>query len=288
MHSSGFYEIMQSMESSKRLQVILSVLVVIFGMVISFYMGVHYGKTQATPSGNQTEQSQTKPENQANNQANNPAGAQDTPVFDANLVAGKDYAPTHPDERAREVIAKEIKRDPQDPRSLGSPDAPVVLVSYEDFSCPMCGVFYNRTHPELVKLVEAGKLRIEFRDLVIFPNYNSQLAHQGSRAAAQQGKFWEFVHEAFALSANGGHPEYTKELVLELAQKAGVPNLSAFEKALESEELVNAVRDETTHARQDLGLTGTPFFIVNQAVISGAQPTEFFVNTINQQSVEVK
>lgn len=282
------------MSSSKHIRVLLSALAVILLVIISFYMGVHYGKTQSLSAGSQAAPSEMNEkagdtaDSSAKTEMNKSSDAENKPVADPNLVAGKDYAPTHSDAQALELMAQEIKRDSADKRSLGAVDAPVVLVSYEDFSCPMCGVFYSRTHPELLKLVEAGKLRIEFRDLVIFPNYNSHLAHQGARAAALQGKFWEFVHEAFALSAKGGHPEYSKDLVLELAKKAGVTNLSAFEKAFESAEIVKAVQDETAHAHQNLGISGTPFFIINKAVISGAYPTEFFVNTINQQAAEAK
>ncbi|WP_050754357.1 DsbA family protein [Gleimia coleocanis] len=272
------------METNKRLQLILVAVAAVLAIIIAFYMGMHFGKSSA-------EMTSQKPPSTAAMTAEKTemsAESKDAPVADPNLVAGQDYSPSQTDPEVLKLMAAEIHRDKDDLRSLGSPDAPVVLVSYEDFSCPMCGVFNTNTHPALKKLVDEGKLRLEFRDMVIFPNYNSQLAHQGARAAAQQGKFWEFVDKAFAQTANGNHPNYTKELVLDIAKQAGVENLSAFEKALESDEIVQAVQAETQHAREKLGLTGTPFFIINNAVVSGAYPTEYFINTINQQAVEAK
>lgn len=272
------------MESTKRMQFVLAAVAVVLSLVISFYMGMHYGQSQVASSEMMNKTASTSGEQTASEE-NSEA---DKTEADPNLEAGKDYAPSQTDPQALELIAKEIHRDKDDKRALGAVDAPVVLVSYEDFACPMCGVYNEKTHPELLKLVESGKLRMEFRDMVIFPNYNSQLAHQGARAAAQQGRFWEFADLAFKQTANGAHPNYTRDLVVDLAKQAGVENLSAFEKALESAEIVEAVQAETKHARENLGLTGTPFFLVNNAVISGAYPTEFFINTINQQLAEVK
>lgn len=56
-----------------------------------------------------------------------------------------------------------------DPLARGPVDAPVVLVVYSDYRCPFCAKFSHDTEPQLVdKYVEAGKLRIEWRDLPIF------------------------------------------------------------------------------------------------------------------------
>lgn len=278
------------MDSTRRIQTLLLAVGGVLTLVIAFYMGMHFGKQQALAPSEKTGSSASanqKSDSQQNKKEQTKENG-DKQVANPNLTPGRDFAPSHTDPKVLELVRAEIHRKADDPRALGDPNAPVVLVSYEDFACPMCGVYHANTHPQLLKLVEEGKLRIEFRDLVIFPNYNSQLAHQGARAAGQQGKFWEFTKEAFAMTANGAHPQYTKEIILDIAKRAGVENLSAFEKAFESEEIVNAVQKETLHARQNLGLTGTPFFIVGDAVISGAQPTEFFINTIEQQLIEAK
>ncbi|MCS4485038.1 DsbA family protein [Gleimia sp. 6138-11-ORH1] len=277
------------MDSTRRIQTLLLAVGGVLVLVIAFYMGLHFGKQQASSSSAGTDSSNSASDNKdAKKDAKTETKGDGKPVANADLVPGRDYAPSHTDPKILELVRAEVHRKADDPRAIGDPNAPVVLVSYEDFACPMCGVYHSNTHEKLLKLVDEGKLRIEFRDLVIFPNYNSQLAHQGARAAGQQGKFWEFTKEAFALTANGAHPQYTKELILDLAKRAGVENLSAFEKAFESEEIVNGVQEETLHARQNLGLTGTPFFIVGDAVVSGAQPTEYFFNTIEQQLIEAK
>ena len=87
------------------------------------------------------------------------------------------------------------RRTPDDPMARGEVDAPVVMIAYSEFQCPFCGKFARDTEPELVeKYVADGTLRIEWRD---FPYLGpeSKTAAEAGRAAAAQGKFWEF-HEA--------------------------------------------------------------------------------------------
>ena len=170
------------------------------------------------------------------------------------------------------------RRDPKDARALGAVDAPVVLIDWSDFRCPYCAHWANTTFTELLPYVTSGSLRIEFRDLALFGE-QSELTAVASRAAGQQGKFWEFSHAVFAAAPPSGHPDITREDLISFAKEAKVPDLAAFTKALDDEKLLADVRQESQEA-QSLGISGTPFFIVNTTVISGAQPLETFVSTI--------
>ncbi|MDO5049117.1 MAG: thioredoxin domain-containing protein [Actinomycetaceae bacterium] len=265
-----------SKSSSAALKNVLIVIAVILAMGIAFFMGRATAPQIAAPETDGT--NQAGQQDSAEDTAPNPEAPEERPQF----------AESQTDPELIKRLQEQIKREEGDPRAIGSVDAPVVMVSYEDFSCPMCTVFFEQTFPELQDLIDSGDLRIEFRDLVIFPNYGSDHAARASRAAANQGLFWEFVTTAYGQAGAGNHPTYSKETVLEIAKTVGVPDMAKFEADYESDEVKEAVNAETQHGMYNLGITGTPFFIVNNAVVTGAQPTPYFLKTIEKQLEEAK
>ena len=195
-------------------------------------------------------------------------------------------APPVADQQTLELIHSEIHRDPADGQAKGKVDAPVVMVIYSDFACPFCTQFAQNVEPELNKLVEEGTLRIEWRDLAQISE-TSPLAAQAGRAAAKQGKFWEFHDAVYAAADPQGHPEYTEDSLVTFAQKAGVANIEQFRTDMTSAETVAAVTEATNHAHS-IGITGTPFMIVGETFISGYQDAEYMKAVINSQAAKAK
>lgn len=170
------------------------------------------------------------------------------------------------------------RRDETDPLALGKVDAKVVMTNWSDYRCPFCAVWHQRTMPALQKYVDDGTLRIEFRDLALFGE-QSEATAVAARAAGQQGKFWEYQDAVFAAAPPSGHPDLPREKLIEFARTAGVGDLAAFEAALDDQSLFEAVAADSAEARQ-LGISGTPFFVVGGQALSGAQPTEVFESVI--------
>lgn len=192
------------------------------------------------------------------------------------------YSPSLTDSSALALVRSEPTRDPDDTRAVGDADAPVVMVSFSDYSCPMCARFAQDTEPGLQDLIDAGTLRIEYRDFVIFQDYGSDLAAAGARAAANQGKFIDYHRAVFAAADPDGHATYTEDSVVDLARTAGVGDLDRFRADLTSQTTKDEVTEETTRAQQ-MGITGTPFFMVNDTAFSGAQPLSYVRATIENQ-----
>lgn len=172
------------------------------------------------------------------------------------------------------------RRQAGDPTAIGNPDAPVVLVEYADYRCPFCGLFSRDTLPPLVaKYVERGDLRVEWRDLPVFGAESTAAAVAG-RAAAEQGRFWEFNKAVYAIAPERGHAELPRERLIQLAGDAGVPDLQKFEADLDSSELKAAVARDAQEAGA-LGITGTPTFLVNDTPLVGAQPLATFEKAVD-------
>ena len=172
------------------------------------------------------------------------------------------------------------RRDPEDAMALGKVDAPVVLIAYSEFQCPFCGKFARDTEPELVKkYVDTGVLRIEWRD---FPYLGpeSMTAALAGRAAGEQGRFWAF-HDALyrnQLPPNSGR--LTTDYLVGIATKVGL-DVAKFKADMGSPTTKGGVERDFIEG-QNIGVTGTPAFLVNGQPIMGAQPTATFEQAIDQ------
>ena len=166
-----------------------------------------------------------------------------------------------------------------DPLAVGRVDAPVVLIEYSEFQCPFCGLFTRNTQPVLIKkYVANGTLRIEWRDFPYLGPESTTAAIAG-RAAANQGKFWQYHDALFAhqFSPNSGH--LTEAYLTGIAKTLGL-NLEKFKVDLHSSATKAAVNRDFTEG-QNIGVTGTPSFLVNSTPIVGAQPLQVFEKAID-------
>ena len=195
-------------------------------------------------------------------------------------------APPVADQQTLELIRSETHRDPADGQAKGKVDAPVVMVIYSDFACPYCTQFAQNVEPELDKLVDQGTLRIEWRDLAQISE-TSPLAAQAGRAAAKQGKFWEFHDAVYAAADPKGHPAYTEDSLVDFAKKAGVADLSKFRADMTAAETVKAVSESTDHVHS-IGIQGTPFMIVGETYINGYQDADYMTAVVKSQAAKAK
>src|SRR5690606_15213054 len=77
--------------------------------------------------------------------------------------------------------------------ALGADEAVVTLIEFSDYECPFCIRHFTQTMPEInEKLIETGRIQYVFRDFPIEQLHpDAVLAHQATRCAAEQGRFWE-------------------------------------------------------------------------------------------------
>ena len=218
--------------------------------------------------------------------ATSQAATSTTSAAAATTVPEPTPAPPVPDAQTLELIRSETHRDPADAQAKGKVDAPVVMVVYSDFACPYCTQFAQKVEPELADLVAQGTLRVEWRDLAqISPT--SPLAAQAGRAAAKQGKFWEFHDAVYAAADPKGHPAYTEDSLVDFAKKAGVADLSKFRTDMTAAETVKAVSESTQHVHS-IGIQGTPFMIVGETYINGYKDADYMTAVVKSQAAKAK
>lgn len=170
------------------------------------------------------------------------------------------------------------RRDPADVQAIGPVDAPVGLVVFSDYQCPYCAAWNHDTLPAMLDYVDAGQLRIEWRDINVFGTASERAARAAYAAGLQDG-YWDYHH---ALFPDGEHlPEsaLTEDALITLAVDLGLDR-NQFASDLNSPEVSQAVT-ETAREGMSLGVTSTPVFLLGGQPLVGAQPTEVFTQAMD-------
>jgi len=143
--------------------------------------------------------------------------------------------------------------------SAGNPDGDVTVVEFFDYNCGYC----RRAMPDVVKLIDNDdKVKLVLKELPIFGD-DSQDAAKGALAAHKQGKYFEMHQKLFAEPGKAN-----KDKVLRIANELGL-DVPQLEADMESEE-IQAALDESRTLAQQLGLQGTPLYLIGDRVIPGA------------------
>lgn len=182
-----------------------------------------------------------------------------------------------------EMLAALERRQEGDPLALGAVDAPVLMIEWADFQCPFCGRFARDTKPELEPYLDDGTLRIEWRDLPMLGE-ESRTAAVAGRAAAEQDAFWELHDEIYAEERERNAGELDRAPLVDMAARIGL-DTERFEGSLGDPDHDVAVEADAQLARS-LGIQGTPAFLINGQPLIGGQPTEVFVEAIEQAAAE--
>ncbi len=198
--------------------------------------------------------------------------------------ASTDQAEVPEDTSRSELLEMLERRQEGDPLALGDVDAPVLMIEWADFQCPFCGSFARDTKPELMeRYVEEGTLRIEWRDFPVL-GPESHTAALAGRAAAEQDVFWDLHDEIFAEERERNAGELAEDALLAMADDLGL-DVDRFADHLGDPAHEEAIELDLQIAQQ-LGITGTPAFLVNGQLMIGGQPTEMFARAIEQAAEE--
>lgn len=174
-----------------------------------------------------------------------------------------------------------VRRDPDDPMAYGDVDAPVVLTLWTDLRCPFCAAFQRDTLPTILdEYVDSGKVRLEVTDVAFFGE-QSEDAAVAAAAAAEQGRYAEFVEAVYDAAPESGHPDMPRDALIGFAEQAGVADLDGFAADLDDSRLRDAAQAATAEAQQ-LGVSAVPFFRSGNVVLSGAHPVDTFREYLDQ------
>lgn len=134
--------------------------------------------------------------------------------------------------------------------------------------------------------VDTGKVRYEVKDFPLPSHPNAPKAAEAARCAGAQGAYWAMHHRLF-----DDQNEWSKQaedgiidVLVRYAQDLGL-DAEAFRSCLESEQFGEHVRLDQWEGQQ-AGVRGTPSFLVNGQLLTGAHPFKSFQEIIEAELQE--
>lgn len=208
---------------------------------------------------------------------------------EAMVVAGTPRAGVYEAIQKQAVPPEPPPRVSVPPPSKGSPGkgaaaGKVVIQMFSDFQCPYCARG-AATMDELLKAFP-GKVRVVFRHLPLPFHPEAQLAAEAAmEAMAQQGPagFWKMHDRLFKDNAASNLDRAALE---QHAASLGL-NAARFARALDERTHRAAVEADMQIAKS-AGISGTPGFVINGYLVSGAQPLAKFKKVVRRALGEAR
>jgi|TARA_Y100000310_G_scaffold63439_2_gene58868 protein-disulfide isomerase len=167
--------------------------------------------------------------------------------------------------------------DEDDDPVMGNKNAPVTIVSFEDYQCPFCKKAFEQSVLQVKKeYIDTGKVRYIFRDFPLSFHPEAQSAAEASECADEQEKFWEY-HDALYENQQG----LGSDLYIQLAQQLGL-DADKFKTCIDTGKYSQEVKDDFSYGSQ-IGVSGTPTFFINGIKLVGAQPYQSFKQIIDAE-----
>ena len=154
---------------------------------------------------------------------------------------------------------------------FGNPNATVTIVAFIDFECP----FSRRAYPIFKNIMNKYEPAVQ----VVFKNFPIDSIHPRARKAAlaaqcarEQGAFWKYYDLLFTkqdLSENA-LTNYARSLRLNMQQFSQCVSSNKYEALIEQD-----FRDGI-----EIGVRGTPSYVINQKKIEGNVPADVWDSII--------
>ena len=168
----------------------------------------------------------------------------------------------------------------------GKEDAKVVIVEYSDFQCPFCSRGYSVLENEVMK--EYGdKVKFVYKH---FPLNFHPWAEPGAIAvecAGLQNKdaYWKLYAYYFE-NQKEINPQNLVDKSKEVLKDTKI-DMAKWQKCYDNKDTLALVKAEMAEG-QSVGVTGTPAFMINGRLLSGAQPFPQFKAVIDDELSSAK
>ncbi len=156
----------------------------------------------------------------------------------------------------------------------GPKDAKVTIIEYSDHQCPYCSKAHQ-TAEQLFNDYE-GKIRLVKKHLVLEYHKEAQKAAEAAECAGDQNKFWQMNEKLFA-----NQDDLSVEKIKGIAKEISL-DTKKFNSCLDSGKYEEKVKNQKKEG-EEFGISGTPFFFINNQVINGAQPYEEFKKVVEKE-----
>ncbi|MEN8240845.1 MAG: thioredoxin domain-containing protein [Chloroflexota bacterium] len=164
-----------------------------------------------------------------------------------------------------------------DMNAIGNPDAPVVVYEYSSFACSHCYNFFTDSEGLFIQnYVETGLVYYIYMPYHTDPNRIDTIGAHAAMCAGEQGAFWDMHDMLFANFATG----YTRANIDQMAEYFEL-DMAAYEACMDSEKYYEQIINDTQNAYVELGVEGTPSFIINgELAVIGNEGYQALANAV--------
>ena len=163
----------------------------------------------------------------------------------------------------------------------GPANAKVTIVEYSDFQCPFCSRGYQTMENQVLK--EYGdKVRFTYKNFPLPMHPWAEPAAVASECAREQKEpaFWKLYNYYFQ-NQKDLNPQNLKDKSLEALKDDGI-DAAKFTDCFDNKKTLAKVKAQQAEG-SSVGVNGTPAFIINGRLISGAQPFDNFKAVIDDE-----
>ena len=163
----------------------------------------------------------------------------------------------------------------------GGASAKVTIVEYSDFQCPFCTRGYNTMENQVLK--EYGdKVKFYYKHFPLPMHPWATPAAVATECALEQNKdaYWKLYTYYFEHQKDIT-PQNLKEKTTEALKDSKI-DMAKFNECFDGNKTADNVKAQMAEG-QGVGVTGTPGFIINGRLVSGAQPFENFKAIIDDE-----
>lgn len=170
--------------------------------------------------------------------------------------------------------------------SLGPADAPIVIVEYSDFQCPICYQAYERVYKPLLTAYP-GKIRFVYRNFPLSFHPNAMASAEAALCAGDQRAYWQYHNILFdnylSLYQQDQDVMLSQNTYNGFASNLGL-DVAAFEKCMTSHKYKQFILADATYANSlksdtvsdqcgnsvsEPAVGGTPTFFINGKRVGG-------------------
>ena len=156
----------------------------------------------------------------------------------------------------------------------GPKDAKITIIEYSDYQCPYC----SKAHQTVEQLFDdyKDKIRLVRKHLALDFHKDAQKAAEAAECAGDQNKFWQMNEKLFA-----SQDDLSVEKIKGMAKEISL-DTKKFNSCLDSGKYEEKVKNQKKEG-EEFGISGAPFFFINNQVINGAQPYEEFKKVVDKE-----
>ncbi|NRA29500.1 MAG: DsbA family protein, partial [Parvularculaceae bacterium] len=169
--------------------------------------------------------------------------------------------------------------------SLGSPDAPLTITEFASVTCPGCAGFHATHFPDIKEqLIDTGQVRFIYKEFPTPPVRLSQAGFILARCSATETgseAYFAMVDALYKTQRSWIASDNPGESLRNIAAQAGIGE-DEFESCFERQDIRDAIVASIEEGR-DLGLTGTPSFVVDGEKLPLSGTTEEVIDQIKAE-----